>query len=431
MRSHTIATMIGLLLALGSRLSAGTISFTDDTFANANWQVSKLLKYGTGGSVTGTQALTGGNPGAFRDVVDIAEYNPQGRSAVLGFHERLGATYNPATAGPITSLGYTYDFRNIDTFGGGQAAAIALVQGDKIYQAQMAGTGTVSGWNSRSGLGLTVNDFQQAIVTSTITVDPNSHPDFGSTGSEIRFGFVTRNASINNRDYLRVGYDNWSFTLHTTTVQPVTLDDLLQGEQIVVGDKRFSGFANYTQSGDLDIPPSAIEVFPIIAGGETGLRFQPPTGWELNGANRVYNVGFDFLVSQIDNLPLITDSTLEITGNHVGGGEARLLEGVTDAHTLATLANKDVYINIANSGIDNLIDHQVFPGPKAAIRVSKGLVLQTRDGQLDNILVTHIDQTFSQVPEPSAFALLVIGITIAASVVRHAGRNKRAGNSPV
>lgn len=217
--------------------------------------------------------------------------------------------------------------------------------------------------------------------------------------------------------------------LTASDARAVTLADLLQpNAEIISGDKRFFNFENYLQSGDLNIPASTIDVFPISSTGpsgvEYGLRFQRSSGWELAGPNLSYDMSLDFVVSRLDQLPWIKDNTLEITGNHVGGGESHIVEGVTDFDSMATLANKEVFINIGNTGVDKLIDHQNFSQLSAFVKVSKDFQLQTRESQLDNIFVSHFDQTFSQLPEPSSAILAVV----AALGLFRVARRRRGAN---
>lgn len=221
--------------------------------------------------------------------------------------------------------------------------------------------------------------------------------------------------------YLRRGLGGWMclvalqlsiLSFPEPRADAALLSELLAGGEVVSGDKRFYGFENYFESGDLSISAATIQVIPIqtmvLGQLEYGIRFQTPTGWELSGANKNYDMSLDFHVMRLDGLALITDNTLEFTGNYVGGGEAHLVEGVVDDDTLDTLANKQVYLNLGGNGIDRLIDHQVFAHNAARLHISKDFQLQTRfDG--DNIFVSHFDQTFSQVPEPSGLILAVIG----------------------
>ena len=208
----------------------------------------------------------------------------------------------------------------------------------------------------------------------------------------------------------------WLILLSSSTrATDLTLADLLAGGEITSGDKRFYGFDNYFQDGDLIIDAASIDVYAISSVGpsgiEYGIRFQTQAGWELNGPNKNYDMSLDFLVQATAPGWSISDNTLEFTGNHVGGGEAHLVEGVVDYRTNDTLANKQVYINVGNTGIDKLVDHQLFAHTSKIIRISKDFQLQTRVGANDHIFVSHFDQTFSQVhvPEPGTVILTLLG----------------------
>lgn len=194
----------------------------------------------------------------------------------------------------------------------------------------------------------------------------------------------------------------------------VTLEELGQGASITVGDKIFFDFRNITVSGTgINVPPSAIEVFGLSAGGpnndELGLRFQA-TGWHVD-SGQDYDLGFDFSVRRVDGLPLIHDNTLEITGSAEGTGLVTLTEGVTDHADDSVLANKHVYLNdLSENPVDKLVDHQIFTHDAAIVDVSKDFkMIAGLNGSAD---VSHFDQTFSQteIPEPGTWLLLGTGL---------------------
>jgi hypothetical protein len=180
----------------------------------------------------------------------------------------------------------------------------------------------------------------------------------------------------------------------------VTLADLLApGAQIVSGDKVFFDFHNFSEING--IGAANIQVVPIVSGTEYGIRFQ--AAWSLSGANKVYDLGFDFFVKRLDGKPFIHDNTLTITGGQVNGGTAQVVEGVTDPSNDATLANKFVYIT--PNGTD-LNDHKIFTYNVGLAHIAKDFAMTTGPDETAQVFVSHIDQTFSQVPEPGVLAIM-------------------------
>jgi len=215
MKTHIITVASGLLLLASADLSRATTTFSDDTFNNADWQMSVLFQFGNGGNVTGTQVVSGGNPGSYRRASNIVNSaSGVGRSAVLGFHQWLGANYDPSTQGAIDRIDGTLDYRNISGFGDGQAYSLALLQNGKVYHPIEHATFTVSGWQHTVATDLTADDFLLTVVTTTITVDPAQHPDFSASGAPIALGFTTRDATTDVAFTITAGYDNWSMTVN-------------------------------------------------------------------------------------------------------------------------------------------------------------------------------------------------------------------------
>ncbi|MFO0890772.1 MAG: PEP-CTERM sorting domain-containing protein [Isosphaeraceae bacterium] len=217
--------------------------------------------------------------------------------------------------------------------------------------------------------------------------------------------------------------------LSTTTARAqsppqTTLADLLNGGSITWGDKIFFNFHNATTSGTLDVAYDQIFVDCVTGGlndDEIGLRFSSSL-WDLNGANQSYDLGFDFSVTRIDGLPLISDNTLEITGGFEGDGHADIAEGVTDRADGSTLANKYVYFDALET---KLIDHQLFEHLAAIIDISKDFKMRTGEDPDSRVFVSHFDQTFSQaIPEPTSVIMLGVGAGTAGLVTIRRRRSR-------
>jgi hypothetical protein len=117
-------------------------------------------------------------------------------------------------------------------------------------------------------------------------------------------------------------------------------------------------------------------------------------------------LAFNFQVETIDGQALIDDNTLQVVGAISYDGAVNIAETATDTNEIS-LASKLVYIT---SSSENLIDHKIYPGgPYSVIDISKDFSMTTGNNPLSHVFVSHFDQTFSQVPEPSSALFLGLG----------------------
>jgi hypothetical protein len=128
----SLAATIVTAAALSTPVAAQTAS--DGTFVDANWALTQFTA-GNGGSGTAAQMLSGGNPGAFRNVTDALNAAPPGsQTIVLSTSIYSLFTYNPAVSGGIASVNYTEDAACTGgCFGQGQSTGPALSQGGNLY----------------------------------------------------------------------------------------------------------------------------------------------------------------------------------------------------------------------------------------------------------------------------------------------------------
>jgi hypothetical protein len=216
MKTRVVIALTNSLLLLGNaNVAQATVTFSDGTFNDSDWQVSMLFQSGNGGSITGTQVASGGNPGAYRRIVDAVNGPSPSYTQVLGFHQRLGATYDASIQGPISTLDFSIDFLNIDVFGAGHAYEVALSQDGELYAPFRHETDRISGWRHDTSIGLTANDFFQVLPAG---LNLNQHPDFSATASPIAFGFYTANSTTDVAYTITVGYDNWNVAIHPVPV---------------------------------------------------------------------------------------------------------------------------------------------------------------------------------------------------------------------
>jgi hypothetical protein len=179
--------------------------------------------------------------------------------------------------------------------------------------------------------------------------------------------------------------------------QAVPLSGLLGGA-ITCGDKRFDEFA-YVLSGDADIPATGVNVRCITdAGGNHGLEFAAP--WHDDGGG----VASDYL---LEYTVAVTSPNRRIIDAHVTGNPDSVGD---DAAVIVTEAFDEIqghltiFHNAAGSQTSDTIQ---FPG-QFELHVTKDILL---DGGTNGIAaLSHIDQTFSQTPEPATWLLLAAGL---------------------
>lgn len=187
--------------------------FSDSTFADSLWTLTPFI-FGDGGTTSGMQVASDGNPGAYRSVENIILAAPTDStfSAIWGFHQRIGASFDPQAKGAIVSIDYMEDAILLEGGGQGQATGPALMQDSKVYLS----TGLVSPdstWTAKMKNGLVASDYS---LLENDLIDSSENPDFSQTALPIHLGFYRANStSIGSPAYSTVGgIDNWKTTVH-------------------------------------------------------------------------------------------------------------------------------------------------------------------------------------------------------------------------
>lgn len=185
----------------------------------------------------------------------------------------------------------------------------------------------------------------------------------------------------------------------SSALSQVTLEQLRDGSvtSVTSGDLVFSGFTDISGVG-LAVDYGNIYVVPVSG----GIEFQS-ADWSLNGVDLSYDLSLQFNVATTDGSSLAGIAS-QITGDNVGAGYASMTEGLTSGST--TLGTLGVYIN---TGGGNLIDSTDF-SPVDTLTVNKDFSMTTDPDVGGFIAVSHFDQTFTTVPEPSSIALAVSGM---------------------
>jgi hypothetical protein len=199
------------------------------------------------------------------------------------------------------------------------------------------------------------------------------------------------------------------------------LSDLLAGGSFTNGDKLFWGFHNQSETGtrpsvgyeniyltpisqdNRDLDGSATAPFALC-----NPPWQKEHGFRVSGSfdvvNQDYNLGFDFKVTSARAMYAVE---MEITGNALNG-EVDSSLNVTQG--LTSLAGVGANIHDPENIPDVYVDRDYFGAPTMSVcaftvEASFGLQLDGGSASLE-----HADVYFAQaIPEPSTYALLVLG----------------------
>ncbi len=196
--------------------------------------------------------------------------------------------------------------------------------------------------------------------------------------------------------------------LVTTSAQAALLSDLISGNgSITNGDKVFSNFG-YIATGE---NPTAdrVNVNPTTDGsGNLGIRFSGGfVDLDNNGASDAL---ISFKVTVTDPSRKINDVHLAFNGDVVGAPGTTGFVGITETF-LPTDPNVQLSVfEIQPAGTTKLTDWANLTTPVSELFVQKNIILLSGPGAVATI--SFIDQTFSQVPEPTALGLIVSGIAI-------------------
>ena len=175
----------------------------------------------------------------------------------------------------------------------------------------------------------------------------------------------------------------------------ISMANLTNNQTIIVGDKAFTDFSI---SGDYQA--NQVNVTPILEGGNFGIRF---SGALFSGGTPMdFNLGYQ--VSVTNSLNLISAANLLFNGQVTFGvGVAQVVEQVfTNNNQLA--GQMQVF---ASATTNQLSASLPITPPQPLLTLSKDVLISAELPAFATI--STIDQTFTQVPEPSALALAAAG----------------------
>jgi PEP-CTERM motif-containing protein len=182
----------------------------------------------------------------------------------------------------------------------------------------------------------------------------------------------------------------------------VSLTSLTNGGVIIVGDKAFSDFG---VSGDPFA--SNITVEGIEAGGDFGIQFG---GTIASSLGNPMDLTLMYQVSVTNSANLISGANLSFNGtvNPPGStGFATVVEQIFTNNGVNPYGQMSVSVNGLGQG--NLSTNMVITPPQPLLDIDK-------DVEVDAFLpadssISTINQTFTQVPEPSTMMLAIAGLS--------------------
>jgi len=208
-------------------------------------------------------------------------------------------------------------------------------------------------------------------------------------------------------------------TLLATPAQALTLQDLLNGSSITVGDKTFSNFSNFSQSNSGTAP--AVSAGDISVTGINssslgpGLQFQT-SDWSISGVG-TQDTKFSYTVTVNDPTMRLHDVSMGMFQGTVGNGTGSnitVTEGVS-ANGSSILPGNGLFVGQANTGSGNfsqmLFAGPVFTAPQTSVSVTKDIGLNNTDSGTTafSVLTQNFSQISTAVPEPSTLAVAGLG----------------------
>ena len=180
---------------------------------------------------------------------------------------------------------------------------------------------------------------------------------------------------------------------------PVSLASLTNsGADLIAGDKEFD---NFSISGDFTA--SQVTVTPIQENGNFGIRFGG--NFTATGTSLDMILGYTVLVTNSPNL--ISVANLGFNGQVTSGtGLAEVVEQVFTNNPPSLYGQMSVFATMAGSQLSTNLP--IIP-PQSFLEINKDVELTAFLPASSSISI--IDQTFTQVPEPSALVLVTAGVS--------------------
>jgi len=187
----------------------------------------------------------------------------------------------------------------------------------------------------------------------------------------------------------------------TAHAASITLAELISTNgKIVSGDKEFSDFA-YLATGDMPLAEFVNVAMFEDESGNFGLRFQGGFLDSPDPLNQASDALISYRVRVTDPERLISDAHLAANLVAHDGGTATITETF-----LPIFPSTAEVLRIPTPDGSELIDGIIFDEPVRELVAQKNILMVATTSQVD---MSFVDQTFSQVPEPTGLGLAAMG----------------------
>jgi YVTN family beta-propeller protein len=231
-------------------LGAQSVTYTDDTFPLASWEVFSA-EVGTGGQGV-QQTPQDGNPAPSRAMQHFHDES----AAIRVVHRWVAATHDPPTDGPINSLDVSWDRRA----GGIDCEGNDVEESFVVFQGGIAFFGPSSLFSNESWENVALDD----LTAIGFTDAGGNHPDFSATGGPLSFGYSRHSLATT---VVCHGIDNLVVSAATAETPGVSLLAFSELDHFVVaGDALVVGV---TRTGDVT-QPASVQVLLAEPGGGGG-----------------------------------------------------------------------------------------------------------------------------------------------------------------
>ncbi len=204
-----------IILGISANAQSTVISFSDSTFQNADWVGVEANDQTPNDSFSfsATQLLAGGNPDAYRQVIN--ELNTLQGSQIASGHLFQSGNFDPGEDGSFSSLSMSFDGIS---FAGNPAGAmgygVLLEQGGNFFSVGLGQVINDVGFQTFGATGLTAADF--------VPFD-GGVLDLSDAGSAVSLGFFVSNGTFGEPSTNEGGVDNWSVSVITDVPEPESL----------------------------------------------------------------------------------------------------------------------------------------------------------------------------------------------------------------